>query len=135
MTNCTNTGFTDPAVLEYIPTETEVLIFQGNQFKRLPWNLFGIWDNRTQLEVIDLTNNQIQEIQGKSFHKVNNVKRLILNHNDMYIVSDMMHPRVFSNFENLEELHLTNAFTEQIDSKWYLTDLKNIFLISNYQLY
>jgi len=133
MTNCTNTGFTDPAVLEYIPTETEVLIFQGNQFKRLPWNLFGIWDNRTQLEVIDLTNNQIQEIQGKSFHKVNNVKRLILNHNDLYIVSTMNHPRLFSNFINLEELHLTNAFTEQVDSKWYLTDLKNIFLSSDLQ--
>jgi hypothetical protein len=39
--------------------------------------------------------------------------------------------RVFSNFENLEELHLTNAFTEQIDSKWYLSSLKDIFVSSN----
>jgi len=133
MTNCTNTGFTDPYVLEYIPTETEVLIFQGNQFKRFPWNLFGILDDRTQLEVIDLTNNQIQEFQGKLFHKVNKVKRLILNHNDLYIVSTMNSPRLFSIFINLEELHLTNAFTEQVDSKWYLTDLKNIFLSSDLQ--
>jgi len=130
MVNCTNSGFTDPDVLEHIPHETEVLIATGNEFRRLPWNIFGIWDNHTKLEVIDLTNNKIQEILGKAFHKVTNVKRLILNHNDMYIVSDMMHPRVFSNFENLEELHLTNAFTEQIDSKWYLTDLKNIFMSS-----
>ena len=35
----------------------------------------------------------LQEIQGKSFHKVGNVKRLILNHNDLYIVSAMHHPR------------------------------------------
>ena len=131
MTNCTNTGFTDPAVLELIPPETEVLIFYGNQFRRLPWNVFGMWENHTKLEVIDLTNNQIQEIQGKSFHKVNNVKRLILNHNDLYIVSTMNHPRIFSNFVNLEELHLTNAFTEQVDSKWYLSDLKYIFLSSD----
>ena len=130
MTNCTNTGFTDANKLEYVPAETEVLIFQGNTLRQLPWNIFGIWENRTKLEVIDLTNNQIQEIQGKSFHKVPRVKRLILNHNDLYIVSTMNHPRIFSNFVNLEELHLTNAFTEQVDSKWYLTDLKNIFLSS-----
>jgi hypothetical protein len=55
---------------------------------------------------------------------------LILNHNDLYIVSTMHHPRLFSNFVNLEELHLTNAFTEQIDSKWYLSDLKDVFLES-----
>ena len=130
ITNCTNTGFTDASIIEAIPTETEVLIMTGNKFNRLPWNLLGIWDDHNKLEVIDLTNNQIQEIQGKSFHKVNAVKRLILDHNDLYIVSTMNHPRMFSNFHNLTELHLTNAFTEQVDSKWYLEDLKNVFLSS-----
>lgn len=130
ITNCTNTGFTDPTIIEATPTETEVLIFTGNKFNRLPWNLLGIWDDHEKLEVIDLTNNQIQEIQGKTFHKVNNVKRLILDHNDLYIVSTMNHPRIFSNFNNLRELHLTNAFTEQVDSKWYLEDLKQVFLSS-----
>ena len=38
---------------------------------------------------------------------------------------------MFSNFYNLEALHLTNAFTEAVDSKWYLGDLKEIFLNSN----
>merc|ERR1719309_1767775 len=133
ITNCTNTGFTDPTIIEATPTETEVLIFTGNKFNRLPWNLLGIWDDHEKLEVIDLTNNQIQEIQGKTFHKVNNVKRLILDHNDLYIVSTMSHPRVFSNFENLVELHLTNAFTEQIDSKWHLSDLKDVFISSELQ--
>lgn len=131
ITNCTNAGFTDPDVLEYVPPQSEIVIFTGNHFPTLPWNIFGIWNDFKQLEVIDLTNNGINEIQGKSFHKVGNVKRLILNHNDLYIVSAMHHPRVFSNFENLEELHLTNAFTEQIDSKWYLTSLKDIFVSSN----
>lgn len=130
ITNCTNAGFTDPNVIEYTPDQTEVLIFTGNHFETLPWNLLGVWENHDKLEVIDLTNNKIKEIQGKSFHKVTNVKRLILNHNDLYIVSTMHHPRVFSNFVNLEELHLTNAFTEQIDAKWYLTDLKDVILNS-----
>jgi len=130
VTNCTNSGFTNPDIMEYTPQQTEVLIFNGNRFQTLPWNVLGIWDDHEKLEVIDLTNNGIKEIQGKSFHKVSQVKRLILNHNDLYIVSTMNHPRVFSNFINLEELHLTNAFTEQIDSKWYLTDLKEIWSMS-----
>jgi hypothetical protein len=127
MTNCTNTGFRNTTMLEYMPEETEVLIFTGNHLETLPWNIFGIFDPRSNLRVVDLTNNGIKEIQGKTFHKVTTVKRLILNHNDLYIVSAMHHTRTFSNFENLEELHLTNAFTEQIDSKWYLNDLKDIF--------
>lgn len=131
ITNCTNTGFTNPGKIEFTPKETEVLIFTGNQFDTLPWNVLGIWDEHEKLEVVDLTNNRIKEILGKAFHKVKNVKRLILNHNDLFIVSAMSHPRIFSNFENLEELHLTNAFTEQIDSKWYLTDLKDVFINSD----
>jgi len=130
ITNCTNTGFTDPGKIEFTPKETEVLIFTGNHFDTLPWNVLGIWDDHDKLEVVDLTNNRIQEIQGKTFHKVKNVKRLILNHNNLFIVSAMNHPRIFSNFENLQELHLTNAFTEQIDSKWYLSSLKDIFINS-----
>jgi hypothetical protein len=42
-----------------------------------------------------------------------------------------LHTRLFSNFYNLEHLHMTNAFTETIDSKWYLRDLKSVFLASN----
>merc|ERR1711936_1373361 len=78
ITNCTNAGFTDPNVIEFIPDQTEVLIMTGNRFETLPWNVLGVWENHNKLE----------------------------------------------------ELHLTNAFTEQIDSKWYLSDLKDIILES-----
>jgi len=130
ITNCTNSGFTNPFKIEFTPKETEVLIMTGNNFETVPWNLLGILDDYDKLEVVDLTNNKIKQIQGKSFHKVETVKKLLLNHNDLYIVSAMSHSRIFSNFKSLEELHLTNAFTEQIDSKWYLRDLKDIFLNS-----
>jgi Leucine-rich repeat (LRR) protein len=131
ITNCTNTGFDDPSVLEFVPSDTEVLIFNGNRFPTLPWNLLGIWKDFPNLTVIDLSNNGIKEIPGKALHKVNSVKRLILNHNDLYIVSGMDHPRMFSNLINLEELHLTNAFTEQVVAQWYLLNLQNIFISSN----
>ena len=81
--------------------------------------------------MIDLTNNGIREIAGKTFHKVGNVRRLVLDHNDLIISGPQHHPRIFSNFFNLEQLHLTNAFTETIDSQWYLRDLKNVFSMSN----
>jgi len=131
ISNCTNTNFTNPEVLEFTPKETEVLIFNGNHFETLPTNLFGIWSEHDKLKVIDLSNNGIKDVQGKLFHKITNIRRLILNHNDLSTVSSMNRGRLFSSFVNLEELHLTNAFTEQMDSKWYLTDLKQVFLGSN----
>ena len=132
MTNCTNTGFTDANKLQYVPGETEVLIFQGNTIRQLSWDM--IWKNRTELQVIDLSNNRIQEMQGIAFNQIPWVKILILNDNELRVGSSMNQSRIFSNFVqnfvNLEELHLTNAFAEQVDSKWSLTDLKNIFLSS-----
>lgn len=59
------------------------------------------------------------------------MKRLVLDHNDLMISGPNLHPRVFTNFYNLEALHMTNTFTETIDSKWYLKDLKAILLASN----
>ena len=118
-------------MLEQLPDGIEVLLFNGNHVPVLDWNLLGLWDEHKDLAVIDMTNNRIREISGKSFHKVKNVKRLVLSHNDLMISGPNLHGRLFSNFYSLEELHLTNAFTETIDSKWYLRDLKSIFLASN----
>ena len=125
--NCTNTGFTNASMLRALPDETEVLLFTGNFLEVLPINLFGKRNNFEDLEYIDMSNNGIKEIKGRTFHRVSNVKTLILNHNDLYIVDSKHHPRVFSNFENLEALHLTNAFTEKVDAKWYMVSLQIIF--------
>lgn len=129
--NCTNTGFVSTEMLELLPNETQVIIFTGNKLIELDWNIFGVWDDHKFLEVVDLSNNRIENVPGKTFHKVSNVKQLILNHNNLKISGSNSHPRVFSNFYNLEELFLTNAFTETIDSGYYLGDLKDIFLASN----
>ena len=55
---------------------------------------------------------------------------LILNHNNLQI-SGNPHPRLLTNFDNLKELHLTNAFSELVDSEYYLEDLANIFMQAN----
>ena len=97
----------------------------------MPWNVFGKMNDYPDLEVIDMTNNNIKEIKGKTYHHVRNVKTLILNHNQLNITGDKTHPRIFSNFVNLESLHLTNAFSESVDSKEYLVALEQIFFGSN----
>lgn len=132
--NCTNENFKDTAVLETLPKETEVLIFIGNNIPELPWNVFGTELN--SLKIIDLSSNHIREIRGKSFHHVPNVQRLILNHNNLSISrfgdgqANFHHPRVFSNFINLMELHMTNAFSDN-STEELSDDLHDIFVNSN----
>lgn len=73
----------------------------------------------------------MKEISMLSFSlQVSNVKTLILDHNDLEIVGEKERPRIFSNFDTLERLHLTNAFTERINASDYLLSLKDIFFES-----
>lgn len=118
-------------MLEMLPDETEVLIFNGNNINFLHNNVIGMTQEHELLKVIDLSNNNISEISGKAFHKVRNVEILILNHNDLRISGEESHPRVLTNFYNLKELHLTNAFTEVIDSKYYLKDFQAILMAAS----
>lgn len=82
-----------------------------------------------------MSNNKIKEILGKTYHRVSNVERLILNHNEISISAgsdsseNHHHPRIFSNFENLRELHLTNAFADKSEN--LAADLHDIFVNSN----
>lgn len=131
--NCTDTNFLSTDMLGKLPLETQVLIFTGNYIPVLPWNVLG---NLTlnNLSIIDMSNNHIREIKGKSYHHVPNVRRLILNHNNLTI-SDigeekLHHKRIFSNFINLLELHLTNAFADNTDSA-LANELHDIFVNSN----
>lgn len=132
--NCTNTGFTSTEMLKELPEQTNMLIFTGNHLNVLPINIFGDDPYLSELEVIDMSNNGIREIKGKTFHHVTNVERLILNHNNISIAEEddrnFHHPRVFSNFINLQQLHLTNAFADNSAAE-LADDLHDIFVNSN----
>lgn len=130
--NCTNTGFKDPSILQKLPDKIEVLIFTGNDIPELPWNLFGTTTNNSHLKIIDMSNNKIKGIRGKSYHRVPNVERLILNHNEITISKETNHhhPRLFSNFESLEELHLTDAFADNTPED-LASGLHDIFINSD----
>ncbi|XP_073836361.1 toll-like receptor 5 [Musca autumnalis] len=132
--NCTNAGLRNTSVLEFMPQQVEILIFTGNFIPELPWNVFGSINNYKNLRIVDMSNNHIREIRGKSYHHVQNVERLILNHNNLSISRDddevnHHHPRVFSNFLNLLSLHLTDAFDDN-SSPQLSEDLHDIFMNS-----
>ncbi|BET01015.1 LRR [Nesidiocoris tenuis] len=130
--NCTDTGYTNASMLQYLPDETQVLIYTGNFISELPWNLFGNDYSHDRLKIVDLSNNRIKTIRGKTFHHVRNVERLILNYNQINLAFTGEHPRLFSNFENLEALHLTNAFnTSWTSYENFALDLGEIFRNSN----
>ncbi|XP_014290367.1 trophoblast glycoprotein isoform X2 [Halyomorpha halys] len=126
--NCTNTGFNNTIPLQKLPDNVEVLIFTGNNVPELPINLFGNSSNNN-LKIIDMSNNKIKIIHGKAYHKVVNVERLILNHNEL-TTDASHHPRLFSNFQNLLELHLTDAFDDNSPEN-FASLLHNIFLESD----
>ncbi|XP_075146501.1 trophoblast glycoprotein [Haematobia irritans] len=132
--NCTNAQLRNTSVLEFMPQDVEVLIFTGNLIPELPWNVFGSINSYKNLRIVDMSNNHIREIRGKSYHHVQNVERLILNHNNLSISRDddevnHHHPRVFSNFLNLQSLHLTDAFDDN-SSPQLSEDLHDIFMNS-----
>ncbi|XP_014481631.1 PREDICTED: trophoblast glycoprotein [Dinoponera quadriceps] len=128
--NCTNTGFHDVSPLSHLPNETQVLIFTGNELEELPWNVFGTLDSLPYLRVIDMSNNKIREIRGKAYHHVQHVERLILDFNELSLDPARSHPRVFSNFVSLLELHLTDAF-EDGPPRNLASTLHDIFVNSN----
>lgn len=124
VTNCTNTNFTDINMLTQMSPQTEVLIFTGNNLVSLPPNFIGLDARYERLHTIDLSNNKIKLIRGKSFHNVKAVKELILNDNEILIDDDNeFHPRIFSNFKSLEVLRLKNAFDNSIHDMDFLNDL------------
>uniref|UniRef100_A0A1B6LFC2 LRRCT domain-containing protein n=1 Tax=Graphocephala atropunctata TaxID=36148 RepID=A0A1B6LFC2_9HEMI len=133
--NCTNTQFQNASVLQNLPSKTQVLIFTGNNINELPMNVFGTVNPYLDLKVVDMSNNNIRDIRGKSYHRVPNVERLILNYNQISISSkepSHHHPRVFSNFVNLLELHLTDAFADNTPED-LASDLHDIFINSELQ--
>lgn len=133
--NCSYTNLTDAAFLKFIPTWTQVLIFTGNSFKsELPVNLFDSdvpKRSLDSLEVIDLSNNQITSIRGKTFHNVKNVKKLILDNNNLLMTGEHFHPRFLSNFESLDELSLKNAFDQNQRKENFIDNFITSLIQSN----
>ena len=95
----------------------EELHFNGNDMEYLPPNVIGnsklgvFWE----LDVLDLSRNNISAISGKSFHATPDLQALILDDNEWYVTDRA--PRIFSSFFELKTLSLNNAFSSSPDTK------------------
>ncbi|OTF78460.1 hypothetical protein BLA29_000254, partial [Euroglyphus maynei] len=113
VTNCTDTKFNDSRILSFIPIETEVLIFNGNNFtKLLPNYQMNMTTtklpNHDKLLMVDLSRNGIQQIDSHAFSRMRHIETLILNDNRIdFSKNDAK--IMFSKLNNLEELHLRNV--------------------------
>ncbi|XP_015793884.1 trophoblast glycoprotein-like [Tetranychus urticae] len=98
--------------LHDIPIETKTLIINGHNLATLTKDTFGAAKDEPKLvEYIDLSNNNIQFIDGQTFSGFTNVKKLILSHNKIRITGDN-YRGLFKPFVNLVELHLVSAFSD-----------------------
>lgn len=110
---CNNYNLTSTLILGHLPNWTEVVVYTGNSLKDgLPSNIFNADGKRSfdRLHVIDLSNNELTSIHPRAFWGLKNVSKLILDHNRLMITGEHFHPRIFSYFNSLEELHLKSAF-------------------------
>ena len=103
-------------MLAQLPNETEVLIFNGNNVPFLRNNLIGMTEEHELLKVIDMSMNKIREITGKAFHKVRNVEKLILDHNDLSISGKQKQNRVL--------LKKISIFFMNFDMRWFIQERK-----------
>ena len=119
---CMDIDFPDASYIKKIPFDDMVdtlsnLTITGSNFPELPINLLGDCSHESgktlqhsylALDILDLSNNNINVIHGKTFHCMQNLRVMVLNDNNLD--HPEYSPRMFSDLEGLEVLHLRNAF-------------------------
>ncbi|XP_077992114.1 adhesion G protein-coupled receptor A3-like [Glandiceps talaboti] len=98
---CANRGFTSPVDFEPLPADTVQLDLSDNQITELQQDAFA---NVTSLERLDLSNNRISIIQPGAFNGLTSLKRLDLSQNKIGNLNNSM----FVGLNNLERLNLSN---------------------------
>ena len=123
---CDKAGFTNKTIktaLTKLPPSVDVLRIKGDVLEELPLNIFGKADNQRKLEILDLSNNHIRRIHGKTFHHVKTVKHLILDNNDLYMADKV---NMFSNFVNLTMLSLNDALDDEMEGGKHTVQLYQV---------
>ncbi|XP_053396477.1 trophoblast glycoprotein-like [Mercenaria mercenaria] len=115
-------------LLHYIKDDVINITITGCNLKELPQNTFGTCRRATSLllrmlKTVDLSNNNIMEIHGKSFHCVPNLETLILSNNTWEIYRGPSKTGYFTSISSLKHLDLTNTFKEI----WDTTKLASVF--------
>ncbi|KAL3882455.1 hypothetical protein ACJMK2_028792 [Sinanodonta woodiana] len=107
-----------------------------NGSRELPPNLFGNCSadpkfRLSNLKVLDLSNNSIETIHGKTFHCMPNLENLTLSDNNWKVYRHSDQTGYFSNLQSLKSLDLSNAFEDMWDGSYHLPKLVEIFKSNN----
>ena len=107
------------------------IIITGADWTELPRNVFGACPDTPslvlrKLKKVDLSNNNIQIIHGKSFHCMHEVTDLNLAHNEWEIDRNVNHTGYLSSLPNLRNLDLTNTFQEVWDGRYHIPKLVDV---------
>lgn len=116
-----------------ITSTLEKIHITDGTIPKLPKNLLGscAGDSSYKLEnlkKLDLQNNDIHIIYGQTLHCMPNLEELILFNNQWNISRE--HAHVFTSVPNLKKLNMSSAFHHQVDSKVHLANLQLLFLVN-----
>ncbi|XP_045197864.2 trophoblast glycoprotein-like [Mercenaria mercenaria] len=119
-------------LFHYIKDDVIDITITGCNLKELPQNTFGSCRQDTslvlhKLKKVDLSNNSISTIHGKSFHCAPKLETLILSNNAWQVDRGPNKTGYFTSIESLKHLDLTNTFEEVWDGYLHITKLARVF--------
>lgn len=116
----------DVSVFKKVPRDLKFITVTGNNFTdEIPPNIFGNCSAQSSYDMLrlvylDLSNNSITKIHGKTFHCVPVLETLILSHNQWHIDN---HTHVFLQLHSLKRLILKNSFHDKWNGTSHLVKL------------
>lgn len=119
-------------LLHYIQDNVVNMTVTGSYIPELPANSVGSCKHESglvlhQLKYLDLSNNSISNIHGKSLHCLPNLEILILRDNAWQVDRSPDKTGYFTSVPNLKHLDLTNTFDEVWNGSIHITKLARVF--------
>lgn len=108
----------------------------GSDLAELRQNIFGSCLGLTELvlqrlKTVDLSDNGIKTIHGKSFHCMPHLTNLTLRNNEWQLDRHATHVGYFTSVPSLKHLDLTNAFEEMWNGSYHIPNLVHVLNVTN----
>ena len=124
------------SLYQYIKDDVKSINITGSKLTELPQNLFGACLGLPELvlhklNLVDISNNSIKRIHGKSFHCMPNLTHLILKNNEWQVDRHENQTGYFTSVPALRYLDLTNAFEEVWNGSYHIPKLVHVINARN----
>ena len=120
------------ALYPKIKDHVKSIIVTGSTFRELHVNFFGSCNSASdlvlnELKYVDLSNNKIERVHGKTLHCMPNTETLIMRDNQWAIDRKDQQLGYFTSLGKLKVLDLTNTFEDVTDGTIHFYKLARIF--------